>query len=71
MEKEIIGKWCNPNTYESTGEFKGFGFKKGGKCSGVKNPTLDLKTRKIDKDGFLIIEGFCQEDDGKVEVYKT
>lgn len=30
MEKKIIGEWCNPYTYESTGELKGFSFKKGG-----------------------------------------
>ena len=71
MEKQIIGKWCNPYTYKSTGEFKGFEFKKGGKCSAVNIPSLDLKTWKIDKDGYLIIEGFSKEDDGKVEVYKT
>lgn len=27
VEKQIIGKWCNPYTYESTGELKGFEFK--------------------------------------------
>ena len=30
MEKKIVGEWCNPYTYESTGELKGFHFKKGG-----------------------------------------
>ena len=70
-EKQIIGKWCNPYTYKSTGEFKGFEFKKGGKCSSVNIPSLDLKTWKIDKDGYLIIEGFSKEDNGKMEVYKT
>ena len=63
VEKQIIGKWCNPYTYESTGELKGFEFKKGGKCSAI--------TWKIDEDGYLIIEGFSKEDDGKIEVYKT
>lgn len=29
VEKQIIGKWCNPYTYQSTGELKGFEFKKG------------------------------------------
>ena len=29
VEKQIIGKWCNPYTYKSTGELKGFEFKKG------------------------------------------
>lgn len=71
LDKEIIGKWCNPYTYRSTGELKGFEFKKGGKCSAINIPSLDLKTWKIDKDGYLIIEGFSKEDDGKVEVYKT
>ena len=67
VEKQIIGKWCNPYTYESTGELKGFEFKKGGKCSAINVPSLDLRTWKIDEDGYLIIEG----EDGKVEVYKT
>ena len=71
VEKQIIGKWCNPYTYKSTGEFKGFEFKKGGKCSAVNIPSLDLKTWKIDKEGYLIIEGFSKEDNGKTEVYKT
>ena len=30
-----------------------------------------LKTWKIDKDGYLIVEGFSKGEDGKVEVYKT
>ena len=30
VEKQIIGKWCNPYTYKSTGELKGFELKKGG-----------------------------------------
>lgn len=71
VEKQIIGKWCNPYTYESTGELKGFEFKKGGKCSAINVPSLDLRTWKIDEDGYLIIEGFSKEDDGKIEVYKT
>jgi len=71
MEKKIVGEWCNPYTYKSTGELKGFEFKKGGKCSAINIPSLDLKTWKIDKDGYLIIEGFSKEDNGKVEVYKT
>ncbi|WP_294469809.1 lipocalin family protein [uncultured Bacteroides sp.] len=71
VEKQIIGKWCNPYTYKSTGELKGFQFKKGGKCSAINIPSLDLKTWKIDKDGYLIIEGFSKEDNGKTEVYKT
>ena len=71
VEIHIIGKWCNPYTYESTGELKGFEFKKGGKCSAINVPSLDLRTWKIDEDGYLIIEGFSKEDDGKIEVYKT
>ena len=55
VEKQIIGKWCNPYTYESTGELKGFEFKKGGKCSAINVPSLDLRTWKIDN-GYLIIE---------------
>ena len=71
VEKQIICKWCNSYTYESTGELKGFEFKKGGKCSAINVPSLDLRTWKIDEDGYLIIEGFSKEDDGKIEVYKT
>ena len=56
--------------YMSTGELKGFEFKKGGKCSAINIPSLDLKTWKVDN-GYLIVEGFSKEDDGKVEVYKT
>ena len=70
VEKQIIGKWCNPYTYKSTGELKGFEFQKGGKCSAINIPSLDLKTWKVDN-GYLIVEGFSKEDDGKVEVYKT
>ncbi|MDC2623774.1 lipocalin family protein [Bacteroides ovatus] len=71
VEKQIIGKWCNPYTYESTGELKGFEFEKGGKCSAINIPSLDLKTWKVDKDGYLIVEGFSKGEDGKMEVYKT
>ena len=49
---------------------KGFEVKKGGKCSAINIPSLDLKTWKVDN-GYLIVEGFSKEDDGKVEVYKT
>lgn len=71
VEKQIIGKWCNPYTYESTGELKGFEFEKGGKCSAINIPSLDLKTWKVDKDGYLIVEGFSKGEDGKMEVYRT
>lgn len=70
LEKQIIGKWCNPYTYRSTGELKGFEFKKGGKCVAINVPSLDLRTWKIE-DGYMIIEGFSKEDDGKIEEYKT
>lgn len=70
VEKQILGKWCNPYTYESTGELKGFEFKKGGKCAAINVPSLDLKTWKLDGD-YLIIEGFSKEPDGKIEEYKT
>ena len=71
LEKKIIGKWVNPYTYESIGELKGFHFKKGGKCKGINIPTLDLKTWKIDEEGYLIVEGFNKTEDGKIEEYKT
>ena len=70
MEKKIIGEWCNPYTYESTGELKGFNFKKGGVCEAINIPSLDLKTWEI-KDGFLIVKGFDVAEDGTKEVYET
>ena len=70
MEKAIVGEWCNPYTYESTGELKGFNFKKGGECEAINIPSLDLKTWEI-KDGFLIVKGFDITEDGTKEVYET
>ena len=70
MEKKIVGEWCNPYTYESTGELKGFNFKKGGVCEAINIPSLDLKTWEI-KDGFLIVKGFDVAEDGTKEVYET
>ena len=70
MEKKIIGEWCNPYTYESTGELKGFHFKKGGVCEAINIPSLDLKTWSI-QNGYLLIKGYSLEKDGKKEVYET
>ena len=70
MENAIVGEWCNPYTYESTGELKGFNFKKGGECEAINIPSLDLKTWEI-KDGFLIVKGFDITEDGTKEVYET
>ena len=52
MEKAIVGEWCNPYTYQSTGELKGFNFKKGGVCESINIPSLELKSWEI-KDGYL------------------
>ena len=49
MEKQIIGKWCNPYTHQSTGELKGFEFKKAVNALPSISPSLDLKTWKIDR----------------------
>lgn len=70
LEKKIIGKWCNPYTYKSSGELKGFEFKKGGKCEAINIPSLDLKTWKI-VDGKLIIEGFEIGENGEKTPYQT
>ena len=56
MEKAIVGEWCNPYTYQSTGELKGFNFKKGGVCEAINIPSLELKSWEI-KDGYLIVKG--------------
>ena len=70
MEKKLIGEWCNPHTYQSTGELKGFNFKKDGVCEAINIPSLDLKTWEI-KDGYLIIRGTSIEEDGSKEAYET
>ena len=70
MEKKLIGEWCNPYTYQSTGELKGFNFKKDGVCEAINIPSLDLKTWEI-KDGYLIIKGTSIEEDGSKEAYET
>ncbi|WP_018337010.1 MULTISPECIES: lipocalin family protein [Butyricimonas] len=70
MEKKLLGEWCNPYTYQSTGELKGFRFKKGGVCESINIPTLDLKTWEI-QEGYLIIKGESIEEDGTREEYLT
>ena len=70
MEKTIVGEWCNPYTYQSTGELKGFHFKKGGDCEAIKIPSLELKSWEI-KDGYLIVKGQEVAEDGTKEVYET
>ena len=70
MEKTIVGEWCNPYTYQSTGELKGFHFKKGGDCEAINIPSLELKSWDI-KDGYLIVKGQEVAEDGTKEVYET
>lgn len=69
-KKNSSGSWCNPYTYQSTGELKGFNFKKDGVCEAINIPSLDLKTWEI-KDGYLIIKGTSIEEDGSKEAYET
>ena len=70
MEKMIVGEWCNPYTYESTGELKGFNYKKGGVCEAINIPSLKLESWEI-KDGYLITRGTSIEVDGTEEAYET
>ena len=70
MEKTIVGEWCNPYTYQSTGELKGFHFKKGGDCEAINIPSLEVKSWEI-KDGYLIVKGQEVAEDGTKEVYET
>ena len=70
MEKTIVVEWCNPYTYQSTGELKGFHFKKGGDCEAINIPSLELKSWEI-KDGYLIVKGQEVAEDGTKEVYET
>lgn len=70
LEKKIVGKWCNPYTYQSSGELKGFEFKKDGRCVAINIPSLDLKTWKIRNDT-LVIQGYEVQEDGKKVPYET
>ena len=70
IEKAIVGEWCNPYTYQSTGELKGFHFKKGGDCEAINIPSLELKSWEI-KDGYLIVKGQEVTEEGTKEVYET
>ena len=71
LKKKVVGKWYNPYTYESTGEKKGFQFKKNGACKALGIKGLKLKTWEI-KDGYLIIKGIDKLDDSdKWEDYET
>ena len=71
LNKKIVGKWYNPYTYESTGEMRGFEFKKNGKCKALGIKTLDLRTWEV-KDGQLLIKGFYLDKDNKTwEEYST
>ena len=69
-EKTIVWECCNPYTYQSTGELKGFHFKKGGDCEAINIPSLELKSWEI-KDGYLIVKGQEVAEDGTKEVYET
>lgn len=69
IEEKLVGQWCNPFTYQSTGELKGFDLKKGGKCAAINIPSLKLKSWKVDEQGYLIIEGMDQEEDGSWNEY--
>ena len=70
LEKRIIGEWCNPYTWQDTGELKGFRFEPGGKCSAVGIPSLELDTWRIE-DGYLLIKGHSVDENGKREAYET
>lgn len=70
-QKLIIGSWVNPYTYESTGEFKGFKFEKGGKCSAINIPSLELESWEI-VDNRLKIKGIdIDVETGERSEYST
>lgn len=66
LNHDILGEWCNPYTYQSSGEIKGYEFKKGGKINfmGVKatrlenwsieNDQLTIKGKKLDDNGAVV-----------------
>lgn len=71
LRKKVVGKWYNPYTYESTGEMKGFEFKKNGKCKALGIPNMNLSGWEV-KEGRLIIKGeYLNPKSGKWENYHT
>lgn len=70
LTKKLIGQWVNPYTYESTGELKGYDFKKKGKCSAINIPSWELKTWKIEK-GWVTITGFDIDEKGNKTPYES
>lgn len=71
LGKKLVGEWCNPYTYASTGELKGFNFKKGGVCEAINIPSLELKSWEIEEGGYLIIKGAEVDKDGTTSPYET
>ncbi|MGL5682290.1 MAG: lipocalin family protein [Marinifilaceae bacterium] len=67
---QILGKWYNPYTVENLGEYRGFHFKRNGKCEALGIKSLELDSWRIEK-GRLIIEGIEITEDGKRIPYKT
>ncbi len=71
LRKKVVGKWYNPYTYESTGEMRGFEFKKNGKCKALGIPNMNLSGWEV-KEGRLIIKGeYLNPKSGKWENYHT
>lgn len=71
LRKKVVGKWYNPYTYESTGEMRGFEFKKNGKCKALGIPNMNLSGWEV-KGGRLIIKGeYLNPKSGKWENYHT
>ena len=65
LEKDILGKWCNPYTYQDSGEIKGFEFKKSGKAIFMGVKTVKLDSWSI-KDGTLTVKGKRLDENGVV-----
>lgn len=63
LTKQLVGQWVNPYTYESTGELKGYNFKKKGECRAINIPSWNFETWRVKK-GWIIINGFEIDEKG-------
>lgn len=70
-EAKLIGQWYNPYSYKNAGELKGFDFKKNGECVSIGVEGLELSTWEV-KDDTLFIKGKELDKDGKTWIdYST
>ena len=70
LTKQLIGQWVNPYTYESTGEFKGYDFKKKGKCNIINVPSWKIEKWRVEN-GWIILDGYDIDEKGNKTPYHS